>query len=759
MRACFSSRTACFLFVFAVGIVIVCFTAVATSAPRPIFKPTLAITSTASAPNIDGQLNDPCWQTATRTDNFVERNPGDNLVPDVPTQVYSTYDSRNLYVAFVCHDNPATIRATMSQRDQYQGDDAVFVLIDPYASASWAYELAVNAYGIQKDLLWTPIVGEDATYDLIWESAAVVTDSGYQVEIAVPFATLRFPNSDTQNWRVDFWRVRPRENYKQYSWAANDRNEQCFPCQFGTLTGITGVHPGQGLQIMPTFVAHQTGQITDQQNPRSAFRNGDPSGELSLGGKYAVNSDVTIEGALNPDFSQIEADAAQIDVNSTISLMYPERRPFFQEGSDIFRTLFNSFYTRTINDPQFATKLTGRMGKTSIGFLGARDLNTPYMIPLDEASVLLNTGKSTANIVRASRAFGSDSRLGVLFSDRRFEHGGSGSVAALDGDIRLSKNYSIDGQYILTHTAEPNDSAATAGFQGFTFDDSKHTIAFDGEKYYGTAIITRLKREARSWGFVIDYNQVNPSYRTEIGYDPLMNYRNLSLATYYTVYPKTGIFDRITPQFYSAQRWRFNGERRSQNLNAGIEGQMKIAQTYVGANFSRNVELFRGTEFRDLWQLNFNWNSRLSNKIGLGANIERGVGIARFAMTKGNQLSYSAFVDLKPIDRLIIQPNIAFARSRDLVTDQEYYSGYITRTRILYQASRQLSFRMVVQYDDFSRAWEIDPLMTYRLSPFSVFYLGSSSDYSNIPAAGSSPSEWRLASRQFFLKLQYLFQT
>jgi len=726
---------------------------------HPVFRPTLEIRKTTASIDVDGQLNDPGWRSAARVDNFVECYPGDNTPPEVSTEVYTAYDDRNFYVAFVCHDDPTMIRATMCQRDQYAGDDVVTVLIDPYASASWAYELRVNPYGIQKDMLWTPIIGEDVGHDLIWESAATVTDSGWQAEMVIPFSSLRFPSKDVQTWRIDFQRIRPRETSKQYNWAAHDRNEQCFPCQFGTLTGITSVHPGKGIGIMPTMVAHQSGKITDLRNPNSPFHNANLEGEFSLGGKYAINSDVTVEATVNPDFSQIEADAAQIDVNSTISLFYPERRPFFQEGSDIFTTLFNSFYTRTINDPQVAAKLTGRMGKTTIGYVGARDMNTPYMIPLDEGSILLNTGKSTVNVLRGSRAFGSDSRVGILLSDRRFEHDGSGAVAAIDGDIRLSKNYSIDGQYILAHTSEPQDSARTARYGGFAFDKGKHTIAFDGESYTGTAFITRLKREARNWGFMIEYNQVSPSYRTEIGFDPVIDYRNLALNSNYTFYPKSGAISRITPGIYGAQRWTFDGGRRSNVIFAGLDAQFRKAQTFTSINLGSRSELFNSTEFTDLWEVDFHWNSRISNKIGLGGGFQKGVNVAYFALAKGNMTSYFASLNLKPIDRLVIQPSINFARSTDRNTGEEFYSGYITRTRILYQANRELSFRLVVQYDDFSRAWGVDPLMTYRLSPFSVLYFGSSNDYWDLAPNVNSPSQWRLAERQFFMKIQYLFQT
>jgi hypothetical protein len=759
MRVAHSRRSIRGFLLLLAAMNLVIFPSIVSGVSHPVYKPTLEISKTTASIDVDGQLNDPGWRSAARADNFVERSPGDNTEPEVRTEVYTTYDDRNFYVAFVCHDDPKTIRSTMCQRDQFGGDDIVGVMIDPYASASWSYELWVNSYGIQMDALWTPIVGDINGYDMIWESAAAVTDSGYQVEIALPYASMRFPNQNIQSWKVDFWRNRPREDYKQYSWAAYDRNEQCFPCQFGTLTGIASVHPGKGIGIMPTMVAHQSGKITDLGNPDSPFHNADPKGEFSIGGKYAINSDVTVEATVNPDFSQIEADAAQIDVNSTVSLMYPERRPFFQEGSDIFRTLFNSFYTRTVNDPQVAAKLTARMGKTTLGYVGARDMNTPYMIPLEEGSLLLNTGKSTVNVLRGLRTLGSDSRVGILLSDRRFEHDGSGTVAAIDGDIRLSKNYSIDGQYIITHTAEPLDSTRTARFGGYAFDEGKHTIAFDGESYTGTAFIQRFRREARNWGFVIDYNQVSPSYRTEVGYDPVMNYRNLSLNSNYTFYPKSGAISRITPGFYGSQRWKFDGVRRSNALFVGLDAQFRKAQTYISVNAGSRSELFNSTEFANLWELSLNWNSRISNKIGMGGAFQKGVNVAYFALAKGNMTSYSASLNLKPIDRLVIQPSIDFARSIDRNTGEKFYSGYITRTRILYQANRELSFRLVVQYDDFSRAWQIDPLLTYRLSPFSLFYFGSSNDYWDLAPNVNSPSQWRLAERQFFMKIQYLFQT
>lgn len=742
-----------------IGLVVFGSLAFASTTFQPVFRPTLEVGKAGGTIKIDGKLNDSGWEAAGFVSNFVERSPGDNTEPDVKTEAFITYDDDNLYVAFVCYDDPAAIRATMCQRDQFNGDDAVCLLVDTYGDASWAYELFVNPYGIQKDLLWSAVGGEDSGFDLIWKSAAQMTDSGYQVEMAVPFASIRFPNKETQSWRVDLWRNRPRESYKQYSWAANDRNEQCWPCQWGTVEGIRDVYAGRGIEILPTVVTYQSGSVSDYGDPALPFENDDLKGELSLGGKYSISSGVTVEAAINPDFSQIEADAAQIDVNSTIALFYPERRPFFQEGSNIFRTLFNSFYSRMINDPQFTVKLTGRAGSNSIGFLSALDENTPYMIPLEERTLVFNSGKSTANVLRASRTFGDNSMLGIFVSDRRFEGGGSGTVAAFDGYLRLSKNYNIIGQFIGTHTKEPDDTSLTARYEGFDFDNGKHTAIFDGESFYGSAFITRLNRDARNWNFFIDYNQVTPTYRTEVGYDPWLDYRNLTFFTCYNIYPQSEVFSRITPQIYSYRRWNFASVKKIEENTAGFEAQMKIAQTHFDASISRRYECWSDIEFKDLWTLNFDMSSRFSNAFGCNFSLNHGHNVARYALVKGKATSLYASVSVKPIDRLVIEPNLSFAQSHTVDTGEELYYGYIARTRIQLQANRQLSFRLVFQYDDFDQAWDIDPLLTYRVSSFSVLYLGSTYDYLNIASVPGADPRWKMASRQFFMKLQYLFQT
>jgi hypothetical protein len=728
----------------------------------PVFHPSLQVSRASGPIVIDGHLDEAAWSTAARADHFSERNPGNNTKPDVPTIAYITYDEDRLYVGFICKDDGKSVRATMAQRDQWSANDAVGLFLDTYGNGAWAYQLWVNPYGIQKDWLWTPGQndGPNLGFDIVWQAAAERTDSGYSVEMAIPFASLRFPDQSEQKWRVDLWRQRPRSVVKQDSWAANDRSEQCFPCQFGTVTGIRDVHAGRGLEVLPSMVAHQTGQVIDPSDPHSNFHNENTQAELSLGAKYSLSSDITVEGTVNPDYSQIEADAAQIDVNSTISLFYPERRPFFQEGSDIFQTPFNSFYSRTINNPQFAGKLTSRKGNNRLGIVAAYDTESPYMIPLDASNFTLNLGKSYAAVARGSHQLGRNSQLGFFLSDRRFEHHGSGSVVSLDGRIRLSRSYTTSLNYIYTYTAEPKFGPT---FGGHTFDAGKRTIALDGESFGGDALIWGFNRNSSHWNVYLGYNQISPTYRTEIGFDPVANHRTFDAYTGYSILPKSGPIVSITPQTNYSRRWDFlTGVSRYQYQSYEVYTQTSIAQTGIDFAYHSDYERWQGQYFGNITWFGCNIDSRFSNKIGAGGYLQVGRALARYQMARGRRMYYGLYASLKPIDRLTIEPQLDYARLTSLENGERYFAGYITRTRMQFQWSKALSIRLIVQYDDFGKTWNVDPLLTYRISPFSLFYLGSAVDYSQVGGDGYDPPEplkWRNVNRQIFMKLQYLFQT
>ncbi|MEP7220964.1 MAG: DUF5916 domain-containing protein, partial [Bacteroidota bacterium] len=453
----------------------------------PNISPTLAVHRATGSITIDGDLDDDGWRDVQHATNFSETTPGDRIQPPFPTEAMITYDDENLYVAFIAHDDPSTIRASLHDRDEMWNEDMCGLILDTYGDAAWAYEIFTNAAGVQGDLRWTSGGDEDAKFDMVFTSRGKITSGGYHVEMAIPFSSLRFPERPVQNWKATFWRIRPRGSREESSWAGLDRENPCEFCQYGSITGIENVKPGGSLDLLPSLVGHQSAALSVADDPRSPFTQSGITASASLGARYAITPGIGVEATVNPDFSQVEADAAQINVNSTFAVTYPERRPFFQEGSDLFNTWFSIVNTRSINDPLAAAKLTGRTGGTSFAAISAYDRNTPVLLPFEEENIFIRGGKSLSNIIRARQALPENSFAGLMVTDRRFESGGSGTTFGIDGALRFLDNYTFLWQAVASRTAEggsKSDSSQPA-LEGITFDHGRHTAALDGETFWG----------------------------------------------------------------------------------------------------------------------------------------------------------------------------------------------------------------------------------------------------------------------------------
>jgi hypothetical protein len=721
---------------------------------HPVFLPQLQVGRAPGPIVIDGELDDPGWQGAASATGFVEHAPGDQVQPPVDTVVFITYDWTRLYVAFLCKDDPLAVRASLTERDRIWQDDYVILLLDTYGDQSWAYEIAVNPLGVPGDLLWSPTGGEDMTYDLVFESAGKLNGRGYQVEMAIPFASLRFPDRPSQEWRVDFWRNHPRQVRGQYSWAAYDRDESCWPCQWGVVRGIAGVSPGHGLQVMPAMVGSQAGF----RDEAGQFTEGRVDGQLSLGAGYSLSSNLVLETTYNPDFSQVEADVAEIDVNTTFALYFPEKRPFFQEGSDLFQTNFDVFYSRSVNDPRLAAKLTGRPGRTSVAYLFARDEHTPFQLPFAEETADVMAGRSTVNVLRVQHAFGNQSHIGLIGTDRRLDKGGSGSALGLDGRIRLDQNHQFEWQVLSTFTEEPDDTDLTAAIDSLVFGDDHHTSMFDGESFRGHGVHASFERSARRWSFDLDYWERSPTFRVDNGFEPRNDQRLGNLQTDYTIWFENSVVEWVDPSLVVARMWDFAGLRQDEWVRAALSARFKLAQTYVSADYMVSNEIYRELMFADIFAWETQFETSPAEWLRCGAFFAAGHRIARTAGVMGKERYLNAWLDLKPMDRVLLETQLRSNHSQSVDTGQKLFGGTIARTKLSLQISRELSTRLVLQFNDYDRLWELDPLITYRLSPFSIFYVGSTRDWQEFSPADSGDRRWRLADRQYFLKLQYLFQ-
>jgi hypothetical protein len=728
---------------------------------KPQFKPTLTVTRARGPIRIDGDLDDPGWKDAARAAGFAEVEPGDQVKPGVESEAWVTYDNDHLYFALLAHDDPAAVRVSLRDRDNIWSDDYFGIMLDTHGDLAWGYEIFVNPIGVQGDLRVVSDGSEDLGFDVVWDARGKITERGYQVEISIPFASLRFPDAQRQVWRVNFWRDRQRDVRRRYAWAAIDRDDPCWMCQWGTLDGIEGIRPGKNIDLIGSALGFQSGAL-NPDDPDLRFRNEDPDAELSLNVRYGLTSSASAEATLNPDFSQVESDAGQIDVNTPFALFFPERRPFFQEGSNLYTTWIDAIYTRSINNPVGAAKLSGTFGRTSALYLFGADDDSPIILPDEERSFYLLGGSSVSNIARLRRTYGSDSHVGALITDRRLRSGadGSGTVAGVDGRHRLHQNLLIEYQLLVSHTDEPDDSVLTRDFHDAAFDDGRHTFGFDGETFWGEAMYASLERGGRRWSSDIDYWAYSPTFRTDNGFTTRNDYRQVSWWNGVTFRPNRKVLITWEPSVDVGRIMSYDGGFEDEwirpNLYLGL-----IGQTSVWVQNLQSKERFAGQMFPGIRRWTLGAETHPREILFVGAEISAGRLIRRSSNpVLGKAIDASIWGTLKPTARLVIDPSWGYSKMDD-VDLGNIFEGYILRTRMSYQLTRELFLRFIVQYDGFDDALDVEPLFTYRINPFTVFFLGSTGNYMNLTTEGADgrpDSDWRRVEQQFFAKIQYLIR-
>ncbi|MFB3908683.1 MAG: DUF5916 domain-containing protein [Candidatus Eisenbacteria bacterium] len=722
---------------------------------QPAFRPTLAIPRAAGTIRIDGSLDDPGWAGAARAAGFSETDPGDNVEPPVDTEVWVAYDDEALYFAYLAKDDPAEVRAGLHDRDAIWADDYIGIILDTFGAGAWAYELFVNPLGIQGDLRWMSNGEEDLQFDIVWRSMGRVTPEGFQVEVAVPFRSLRFPEQVSQSWRATFWRNRPRESRCRYSWAAIDRDEPCWACNFGTLTGIDEVRQAGTIELLPSLVAREGRELRDPENAASGLDAAEGDVEASLGARWAPSSSLSLEATANPDFSQVESDATEIDVNSTFAIFYPEKRPFFQEGQDLFETYVPGVYTRTIHDPIFAARATNRAARSSFAWIGARDREAPLVVPFEEQSSMLWTDESISNIARYRRSLGEESFVGALLTHRRWDDESYGALASLDGSFRFFHNYRFSFQGAGSRTAEPHDTLASAGLEGLTFDDGRRTAILDGERYDGRSLYASVGRDARLWNANFTLSENSPTFRVANGSLGRNDIRQIEFWNGLFFRPTGKVVQRVTPSVDIARVWNFRNVRKDEWLVPELELGL-VGQTTVSVSGVWSSERFGGIVFDGIRRAELNVETQYSAAIQGGLEFRKGRTIARFTdpPVLGRSTDLELWASVRPSGRILIEPSYAWSRMRDPGDTATLFDGYLLRTRASYQFTRRAFLRLVVEYDRFDDALALEPLLTYKVNPFTMFYVGWTERYADLRKEGD-PLHTR---QQIFLKLQYLVQ-
>jgi hypothetical protein len=325
-------------------------------------------------------------------------------------------------------------------------------------------------------------------------------------------------------------------------------------------------------------------------------------------------------------------------------------------------------------------------------------------------------------------------------------------VAGLDGTIALGPKYQIEFQLVGSRTREPNDPSLTTGVDALLFDKGRHTARFDGEQFDGYAQYTSFERSARTWNFDFDYYASSPTFRAENGFETRNNSRRVSMFQSLNFYPE-GVVERISPQLSVQRSWNFEGVRKSQSAELSLDAQLK-GQLEVDLEVRTADERFRDVYFEGLNQIAFGIETAFSRIFQGGIEIGHGDQLARNVAVPevGKGTDIEAFATIRPTGWIALRPS--YVHSDLSVGGQEIFSGYILRNRADLQFTRELFLRLVVEYDNFDKALSIEPLLTYRVNPFTLVYAGSARGYQQY----EGPTGWTRTDTQYFAKVQYLLR-
>jgi len=726
-------------------------------------RPTVRPTRTDTAPEIDGRLDDEVWSTAALITEFTQQSPLDGAPATEETEVYVAYDSENIYLAFYAHyEDPSIMRANRVDRDRTLMDDLITVYFDTFLDQQRGYGFDVNGYGVQGDGIISAgglrgrgggrgggggaasrsgIPPADRSWNALFETGGRIVADGFTAEMAIPFKSLRYPSRERdQPHRWGFQIVREVKNKDQENqvWAPMSRGVSSFFQQMGVLEGMVNLSTSRNIEVLPTFTAIEHGTL-DATVPGFAHTATDPDAGVNL--KYGVTSTLTADFTVNPDFSQIESDQAQIEVNQRFALFFPELRPFFLEGAEMFNFLspVTFIHTRTIVDPDYGAKLTGQVGAMSIGVLAANDI-APGKVD-DELDPAFGRSANTF-IGRARYDLYAESNVGVIFTDREFMSGYS-RVLGADGNFRLSRTVTF--------------RAVGVGARNLDSDGV--------ESRNGHLVGTLLRQSGRNVNWSLNAYEITPDFDTDVGFVRRTDERRASGNIGYVFWPNGRIVN-WGPRINVLRNWDF--DRVVQDKRVGFSLNFLLAGNIsLSGNYDREMERFGGINFdKNRFSARASKNSR---SYSFGGNFSMGDQILFSADPRlGDQFGWGVDAQVRPTTSLSTQ--LSLNATRLTIDGVEEFDVKIARGTTTYQVTEKLGFRNILEFNSLDETVDVNLLATYRVNAGTVFFIGYDDHYMQADLIEGDRDgdgideqlffnkDLRRTNRAIFIKLQYLLR-
>jgi len=711
----------------------------------------LDIPNIAGEIKVDGELGDKQWQQAKELElNFVTR-PFENTRPPVSTTVKIFENGHTLYVAFIAQDpNVENISAFYRDRDGIWSDDLVGIKLDTFNDSRLAHQFFVNPLGIQADSIQNEMTGNESdSWDGIWQSAGKIVANGYQVEIAIPLRILNFKEgAEHKIWGAELLRYYPRTDRLRISNMPLDRNNACNLCQMGTISGFKQAKQGKNLALVPTLVLGK-GQSRDPE-ANVEWEDSDNK-EVGLDLKWGITPEISLQATLNPDFSQVEADVAQLSINDTFALFFDEKRTFFLENSDYFSSNYNLVYTRNVGAPDYGAKVTGRIDQHTFGLFVANDESTTFLVPGNLGSSIATIEDESRNLALRYRYDLSEQLAIGWTSTLRDSEGYYNYVNGIDAKYQLTENDTFRAQILRSDTQYPIDL-----YKEFCDDDCEQDSDYSEtalrlkktEAFSGKALRVSYAHEERNWNVFLRQSDQDAGIRTDLGFGSLADRTQSVIGAGYNWFSENTWWNRI----------RFSGDW---DISHNDNGELieKEAEAYLSVNGQLQSFFRIGLVKRDKVGLrNDPSNLSITNNSTLFAEKMGSVYFEMRPSSSWHISAFSRFGDHIDYDnnrlgkQLFVRPTINWNVGKSLqfklrytyqdfdVDGQQLFTANLADFRATYQFDQRQFLRLILVYSDIERnqqnyTFDVDAsskglgtqlLYSYKINPLTKFFVGYS---------------------------------
>lgn len=709
---------------------------------------------TTASPKLDGVLDDAVWaQAPMPTGQWVSYNPnrGDNM-PDVyKTEVHIAYDDRNIYFAFHCFDNePEKIRTNVAKRDAAFSDDWIAVSLDSAGTGQAAYHLFSNPSASQMDALNTSASGEQFDADMVWFSAAKMTADGYTVEVQIPLQTLRFSGADEVKMNLVFFRKVSRIGYS-YAWPEMLPGQWVFDRP--TRLIFSNLKPRRLVEVLPSV----TYGINQQRTTGDTWGPSDGKFNIGASGKVGITSGITLDGTINPDFSQVESDAFQVQVNQRFPVFFSEKRPFFMEGMGLFNiagtggdgNMRTAVHTRRIVDPIYGSKLTGTIGKTAFGVLNAVDdkpnenfqclaLGAP-----NEAPPPCETPNKVTTIGRVSQGLGRSDYVGGIFTHTLYD-GRNNFVAGGDISMRPAAAHSFSATFLATMTTDR-----------------------DAADRNGNALQATYNYQTRRWVSITQAEHYDKDFVMDTAFYNRTGFTSVWQFTDLSFYPKSSWIQKVHPFYFVKIGEDRIQDGREDYINTGVRFNV-TRQGFFNLGVTRGHEAWHGRRYTTGNDVNLFGNIQALRWLYVSSSFNTGPAIYYDEIDpfQGRSRYFNAETTFQPNQHLsqnLEYTNVHFTRPS---TGALVYDLDIFNSKTTYQFDKHFLARFLVQYDSSLNRVLTDFLASYEFVPGTVFHVGYGSLYekgfggiATVPesAMPTDPiNRFLMVNRGLFLKASYL---